>query len=102
MANLPNDFYDYGGHMDLAASKRKLLDSAANTKAAQMGSPSLQQGLAAFRQANPNATPADERDYMNQVQMQKMLDRNDSLLGDIGTGIGIAFGDRLPQTAASI
>ena len=102
MANLPNDFYDYSGHMDLAASKRKLLDSAANTKAAQMGSPSLQQGLALFRQANPNATPADERDYMNQVQMQKMLDRNDSLLGDIGTGIGIAFGDRLPQTAASI
>ena len=102
MANLPNDFYDYSGHMDLAASKRKLLDSAANTKAAHLGSPSLQQGLAAFRQANPNATPADERDYMNQVQMQKMLDRNDSLLGDIGTGIGIAFGDRLPQTAASI
>ena len=102
MANSPNDFYDYSGHMDLAASKRKLLDSAANTKAAQMGSPSLQQGLAAFRQANPNATPADERDYMNQVQMQKMLDRNDSLLGDIGTAIGISFGDRLPQTAASI
>ena len=87
---------------DLASQKSELLNSAANTKAAQLGSPTSQAALAAFRQANPNASPQEERAFLSTHALNQAHNMNEGLLGDIGTGIGIAFGDRLPQTAASI
>lgn len=86
--------------IDLTTQKAELINSAANTKAAQLGSSSDMAALDAFRQANPTASSLDEKMYLNRLAMDKAMSRNDSLLGDIATGVSIGFGDILPQTAA--
>ena len=86
--------------IDLTTQKAESINSAANTKAAQLGSSSDMAALGAFRQANPTASSLDEKMYLNRLAMDKAMSRNDSLLGDIATGVSIGFGDILPQTAA--
>ena len=84
---------------DFAAIKAESVAKAANTKEVGFQTPTQSQSLEQFRATFPAASALDERIFLSK-QKQEIL--NQGVLGDIGTDLGIAFGDRLAQTAYGV
>lgn len=92
----------YNPNADILMQKAAKLDKAKTTKQVKFSSDELSLSLNQFRQQYPNADAATERVWLAQQAAAHPTNQNMSFLEDAATDIGIAFGDRLPQTGAAL
>ncbi|AUR97957.1 virion RNA polymerase [Vibrio phage 1.245.O._10N.261.54.C7] len=82
-------------------SKADSVAKAAQSKQAKFSSQELSQSFDQFKALYPNSSFEERQNFLVQ-QNAFQQSQNNSFLEDVGTDLGIAFGDRLPQTGGAL
>jgi len=97
----PDNLFQRTMNLNITSAKAEAVGQAHLKKQTAFTDAQLVAPLEEFMVQNPTANSLDMRNFLNQQRIFKAT-RNQGTMEDLGTDLGIAFGDRLAQTGYGV